>query len=36
MEQNKIRTIITNLGNAVTETIWAIGTSIAATAVHEI
>lgn len=35
MEHNKNRTVISNLGNAATETIWAIGTSIAATAVHE-
>jgi hypothetical protein len=34
MEHNKNRTIISDFGNGVTETIWAIGTSIAATAVH--
>lgn len=34
MEHNKNRTVISDLGNAGTETIWAIGTSIAATAVH--
>lgn len=34
MKHNKIRTVISDLGNAATETIWAIGTSIAATAVH--
>lgn len=35
MKHNKNRTIISDLGNAGTETIWAIGTSIAATAVHK-
>jgi hypothetical protein len=34
MEHNKNRTIISDLGNVGTETIWAIGTSIAAMAVH--
>lgn len=32
MEHNKKRTITSDLGNAGTETIWAIGTSIAANA----
>jgi hypothetical protein len=32
MMHNKNRTVISDLGNGVTETIWAIGTSIAANA----
>lgn len=32
MEHNKNRTVISDLGNAGTETIWAIGTSIVADA----
>lgn len=34
MEHNKNRTVISDIRNAGTETIWAIGTSISATAVH--
>lgn len=35
MKHNKNRTITSDLGNAGTETIWAIGTSIAASAVQK-